>query len=443
MIEAPTGNIGYSKVAGHRAEDTPVGYKRTEVGLIPEDWSISTVGAEFRVQLGKMLDAAKNQGVSKPYVGNRSIQWGHVNVDAIETVSLTPVELNRFLLRRGDLLVCEGGEIGRAAIWNDPIPECYYQKALHRLRPIRGYNSLLMMFLLRLWATTGFLTNFATRTSIAHLPKENFETIPLPVPLDHEQRAIVEALSDVEKLLESLDALIAKKRAIKQAAMQQLLMGKTRLPGVSGEWRPRRLGDLAEFYKGSFLSKSDLSIHGKRRCIHYGELFTRYRERIDDGLHGTNREEHFRTSERNDVLMPTSDVTPTGLATASCILRPGVIIGGDILIIRAPAIVLNGVFLAYMIRAQRNQVMQLVSGTTVFHIRACDMATFRFLAPDDIEEQDAIVAVLTDMDTEINALERHLDKTSAIKEGMMQQLLTGRVRLVEPEFQPAYEQVSP
>ena len=229
---------------------TPSGYRWTEAGTIPCDWGVSAVGAEFRIQLGKMLDAAKNAGVPKPYIGNRSVQWGRIDLDGIATVPMTMSDLQRFLLRRGDLLVCEGGEIGRAAIWEDLIPECYYQKAIHRLRPIGTYNAYLMMSLLKLWTSTGYLANYVTQTSIAHLPKDKLEVVPLPVPPPAEQRAIAEVLSDVDGLLGALETLIAKKRAIRLATMQQLLTGKTRLPGFNGEWMTKRLGELGSFSKG-------------------------------------------------------------------------------------------------------------------------------------------------------------------------------------------------
>ena len=144
-----------------------------------------------------------------------------------------------------------------------------------------------------------------------------------------------------------------------------------------------------------------------------------------------NRVGAFFYSSHNDVLMPTSDVTPNGLATASCLLISDVIIGGDILVIRFPASVLNGEFIAYAIKIHRDQVMQLVSGTTVFHLYGRDMSNFRFGMPE-VEEQTAIVYILADMDTELAVLERRRDKICAIKQGMTQQLLTGRVRLFEP-----------
>ena len=149
----------------------PHGYKQTEVGVIPEGWEVTTVGNEFSIQLGKMLDSEKNVGVPKPYLGNRAVQWGRIDLSDLGVIKMTPSDLQRFRLRQGDLLVCEGGEIGRAAIWNEPIEECYYQKALHRLRPIRGYNVQLMLNVLQRLASTGFLTNFVTQTSLdSHNP---------------------------------------------------------------------------------------------------------------------------------------------------------------------------------------------------------------------------------------------------------------------------------
>ena len=209
------------------------------------------------------------------------------------------------------------------------------------------------------------------------------------------------------------------------------------LPDLDGEWKMKRLGDIASFFKGSGLSKADLSPDGKRRCILYGELFTTYGERITEVLHGTNREGAFFYSLQNDVLMPTSDVTPNGLATASCIPFSGVILGSDILVIRAPEHLINGEFLAYTIKVHRNQVMRLVSGTTVFHLYGRDMANFRFYAPS-VKEQRAIAEVLSDVDGLIRSLDALIAKKRAIKQAAMQQLLTGKTRL--PGFSGAWDE---
>ncbi|MDP1896026.1 MAG: hypothetical protein Q8K87_18115, partial [Hydrogenophaga sp.] len=96
-------------------------FQPSEIGPIPRDWTLSTVGAEFNVQLGKMLDAERNVGIEKPYLGNKAVQWGRVEVSETQTMRMSRADLEKFRLQSGDLLVCEGGEVGRAAIWDAPL----------------------------------------------------------------------------------------------------------------------------------------------------------------------------------------------------------------------------------------------------------------------------------------------------------------------------------
>jgi len=252
--------------------------------------------------------------------------------------------------------------------------------------------------------------------------------IQLPPSLS-EQTAIATALSDADDLIEALENLLAKKRLIKQGAMQELLTGKRRLPGFSGEWVVTRLGDLATFYKGKGLPKNAITPFGSTPCVHYGELFTHHKETITGVLNKTEPFEGSFYSIKNDILMPTSDVTPNGLAKASCIMIDGVILGGDILVIRPDTARGNGSYLSFLIRFAKDQVLQLVTGSTVYHLYAADMKKFSFELPP-LPEQTAIATVLSDMDAEIDALQARLDKARQIKQGMMQELLTGRIRLV-------------
>lgn len=194
------------------------------------DWPTSTVGAEFDIQLGKMLDAARNAGTSKPYIGNRAVQWGRIDLSALARVPLSAPDMTRFRLKEGDLLVCEGGEVGRAAIWDAPISECYYQKALHRLRPKGLYSPRFLMYLLQLWTTNGRLDNYVTQTSIAHLVKEKFEQVPLPAPSPEEQSAIVSVLADMDAEIARLEQRRAKAKDLRDGMMQELVSGRRRLP---------------------------------------------------------------------------------------------------------------------------------------------------------------------------------------------------------------------
>ena len=416
----------------------PPGYKQTDLGVIPEHWHIR-----------QLADICMPQGIVRgPFGGTlkkdtfvtsgfkvyeqqnaiyKSSEIGFYFVDQSKYA-----EMHRFSVSPGDFIISCSGTIGRIFQILPDAPQGVINQALLKLTTDDEVVYDRYFYILFEWDEFQIRIIDSTQGGAMKnlVGMDVFRTITVVLPPLSEQRAIAKALSDVDGLLNALEALVAKKQAIKQAAMQQLLTGKTRLPGFSTAWETKRLGEIASFFKGSGLSKTDLSLDGERQCIHYGELFTTYKECITEVLHGTDRDGKFFLSLANDVLMPGSDVTPNGLATASCISIPNVILGGDILVIRVPIDILNGTFLAYVIGINHNQVMQLVSGTTVYHLYGRDMAHFTFVAPN-VEEQNAIVRVLSDMDAEIVALEQRRDKTRAIKQGMMQQLLTGRVRLSE------------
>ena len=410
-----------------------VGYKQTELGEIPKDWEISTIGSEFSIQLGKMLDEEKNVGTLKPFLGNRAVQWGRVDLSDMNEIRLTPSDLLRFRLRDGDLLVCEGGEIGRAAIWRQPVAECYYQKALHRLRPIRGYNVELMLNVLRLFSSTGFLLNFVTQTSIAHLPKETFQTIPIPSPPTKvEQDAIAEALSSAGALIESLEQLLAKKRHLKQGAMQELLTGTRRIPGFNGQWRLNQLDELGRWTGGMTPSMQNQVYwrSGTVPWVSSGDVKT-----------ATLITTAFSISEeaiksRTTTLLPAKSIL---LVTRSGILRKHLPVAMNLIPMAInqdiKALIPNdGLLPEYLLHSftfhgSRILARCLKSGTTVESIEFRWLKEFEISIPP-VKEQSAIAAILSDMDTEITALETKLTKARQLKQGMMQELLTGRIRLV-------------
>ncbi len=127
-------------------------------------------------------------------------------------------------------------------------------------------------------------------------------------------------------------------------------------------WQIKKLGDIAQITKGKGLSKDDIVDDGKYRCVHYGELFTKYNEVIKEVRSRTNLSDGIVLSAANDVLMPTSDVTPRGLATASSLPFSDVVIGGDVLIIRPDEDMLDGRFFAYFVAGDRHAILRLTTG---------------------------------------------------------------------------------
>ncbi len=196
------------------------------------------------------------------------------------------------------------------------------------------------------------------------------------------------------------------------------------------DWQQVKLGDICHFKKGKGLSKDDLIIGGKYEAIHYGELFTKYNEKIEHILSRTNNNKNVFLSKKNDILMPTSDVTPRGLSTASFINKDGVILGGDVLVIRPISNILNGLFFSNFVSANKKEIIKLVSGTTVFHLYGSDMAKLKFYLPT-LSEQNRIVSVLETWDKAIEKLSKKIRIKKQIKKGLMQNLLTGKKRLKE------------
>jgi type I restriction enzyme S subunit len=401
-------------------------HRLTEAGVIPKEWQVSSVGREFEIKLGKMLDAEKNVGEPKPYLGNKAVQWDRIDVSNLPTVRMTRADVERFRLQIGDLLVCEGGEVGRAAIWEAPTPECYYQKALHRLRPLRGFSPRLMAALLRHWSERGLLANYVTQTSIAHLPREKFLEVPIPVPPPVEQRAIAEALSDVDALLRALDRLIAKKRDLKQAAMQQLLTGQTRLPGFGRPWQDTTLGEIGECVIGLTYRPENVVEHGllvlRSSNVQNGRLA------YDDNVHVNLQVPEHLYTKTGDILVCVRNGSRALIGKCALIdqAAAGVTFGAFMSVFRTKH--WRFIFHAFGADSIQQQIRDNI-GATINQITNKDMKAFRVRLPPD-DEQTAIAQVLSDADTELRTLELRSDKACVVKQGMMQELLTGRIRLV-------------
>ena len=272
----------------------------------------------------------------------------------------------------------------------------------------------------------------ATGSTFPSVDGASFRKLLVLLPPPAEQRAIAEALSDVDELLAVLEALIAKKRAVKQAAMQQLLTGKTRLPGFSGEWGTKRLGEIGGFSKGRGIKREDVSDTGLP-CIRYGELYTRYKDYI---LNPVSRIPPAVALEalpikKGDLLFAGSGETAEEIGICAAYLgEEPAYAGGDIITLTPSR--QNPIYLGHLmnhptVAAQKARYGQ---GDAVVHISAGNLAQVKIDLPP-LMEQTTIANILSDMDAEIAALERRRDKVRAVKQGMMQQLLIGRVRLIE------------
>ena len=270
----------------------------------------------------------------------------------------------------------------------------------------------------------------ADTTSVPQINNKHINPLIFPLPGINEQRAIATALSEVDALIAKLDQLIAKKRDLKQAAMQQLFTGKKRLPGFGGEWAVRRLDELADIRSGGTPSTSvpqfwngnipwctptDITaLDGHKYLSNASRMITPH------GLKSSSAE-----------MIPAHSIVMTSRATiGECAINTVPVSTNQGFKNFVPFEATDVGFLYYLLTTQKSGFIGLCSGSTFLEIGKAQLATYQIRLPATKVEQTAIATILSDMDAEIAALEARRDKTRALKQGMMQELLTGRIRLL-------------
>ncbi|MDR2697026.1 MAG: restriction endonuclease subunit S [Holophagales bacterium] len=258
--------------------------------------------------------------------------------------------------------------------------------------------------------------------------------IKLP-PLS-EQRRIAEVLSDTDALIAAMEKLIAKKRAIKQGAMQGLLTGRLRLPGFEGEWVETTLGSIGDFSKGRGISK-DEAHSGKIPCVRYGEIYTHHNDYVKEFNSYISEEvaESSRYLRIGELLFAGSGETKEEIGKCVAFTNQcEAYAGGDIIILTL-RIEADSLFLGFYLNSRpiAEQKASRGQGDAIVHISAASLAEIEIQLPA-FSEQTAIAEILSDMDAEIDALAAKLSKLRNIKQGMLSELLTGRIRLVEEKM---------
>ncbi|MBO9728951.1 MAG: restriction endonuclease subunit S [Chitinophaga sp.] len=202
------------------------------------------------------------------------------------------------------------------------------------------------------------------------------------------------------------------------------LMPEFRFPEFIEPWEMTPLSIVCDVYRGGAFSKADIDENGTELCIHYGELFTKYNEVIKTIYSKTNKSDGIK-SKIGDILMPSSDVTPNGLVKASAILLDNVVLGGDMNILR-PKIIINSIFLSYLLNYSRSEIIKLVSGTTVKHIYPSQIVTCQLPIISNALEQQKIASCLSSLDEIIAAHSQKLELLKDHKKSLLQNLFPKR-----------------
>jgi len=416
--------------------DVKPGYKMTDVGVIPEDWTCELLSEFFSFISYGFTNPMPTVQDGVFMITAADINDGRLQ---LETARKTSEAAYRTLLtakskpRKNDILLTKDGTLGRLALVGEETI-CINQ-SVAVIRPNERVEPQFLKVLLESSHYQKRMVEDAGGSTIKHIYITIIDKMPLGLPFNKsEQRAIATALGDVDALMAGLDRLIAKKRDLKQAAMQQLLTGQTRLPGFSGEWEVKRLKQVAEISTGINKPLSEMGS---------GALYVTVQDLYDGTSIRTYRLSRIKVSASEieakclavgDIVFGKSSVKREGIGYPSQFLgcEEPVVFSGFTYRARARQGIADARFLFYALRTEKTRRWLIdnsqASALTNINQLIADAIPVQF--PPTLIEQTAIAAFLSDIDAELMALEARRDKTRDLKQGMMQELLTGRTRLV-------------
>lgn len=411
------------------------GYKQTEVGVIPADWDVRPLYQLAEKIMVGIASAATHAYRSRGVVmfRNQNIKPGYLDDSDVLYIAEDYEETYRNKrLKPGDLLTARTGYPGTTSI----VPHRYEGAQSFTTLITRPRRGLVGPEYLCCYINSESGQLYFEQNQIGGGQKNvnagSLKQLPVPLPpTKAEQEAIAAAVSDADALIESLEQLVAKMRQIKHGAMQELLTGQKRLPGFTREWEVKRLGDFGIFLKGNGVTKSQAS-SGEIPCVRYGELYTRHNDYIKE-FHSRISKDVAATAtllKRGDILFAGSGETREEIGKCAAFVDDSVAYaGGDIVILRTVAA--DPLFFGYFLNTAdiARQKASRGQGDAVVHISASALSAIQVKVPM-AAEQAAIARILSDLDDEIAAIETKLYKARLLKQGMMQELLTGRIRLV-------------
>ena len=419
------------------------GYRQTEVRVLPEAWKIASLKqvAEIDAGINKPVSA---MGSGALYVTVQDLYDGtSIRTRRLGRITVTPAELERKSLAVGDIV------FGKSSVKRDGIgyPSQFwgcaepvvYSGFTYRARARQGTaDPTFLFYALRADETRRWIIDNSQSSALTNINQTIADVIPIRLPQAvSEQRAIATALSDVDALLDGLKRVLAKERDLKQAAMQQLLTGQTRLSGFHGEWEVKRLGDHVAFLRNGTNSRAELTQDDPVKYLHYGDVHacagTQLRPNALPSLPSEKAKSLARLKNGDLVFADASEdlagvsksVEMRGVAGTEAV--PGL----HTIAARFDKSVLADGFKSHLQFCPTfcGPLRRLAAGTKVYATNRAHIASIEMGLPR-VEEQTAIAAVLSDMDAELAALEARRDKTRDLKKAMMQELLTGGTRLI-------------
>ena len=411
------------------------GYKKTEIGVIPEDWEVV---CWEDVLSGFTSGATPYRGNPEYYDG--TIKWvasgelkyntifdtlEHISEEARAKTNLTIHPAGTFLMAITGLEAA--GTRGSCALLGTEATTNQSCMAIY------GTDKLDIKYLYHYYVSNGdkLAFQYCQGTKQQSYTAAIVKKLPILLPPFSEQQHISEALSDMDELIASLEKIITKKKSIKQGTMQELLTGKRRLPGFSEAWKTVCLSEIGHFIKGAGISRADANT-GKLPAVRYGELYTKHDFYIKEYYSHISPQiaEKATPVSYGCILFAASGETKEEIGKCAAVIDHGTVYAGGDTLVFFPAEPIDPVFLGSLLNAPQvaAQKAQRGQGDAIVHIHADSLSEIVITIPN-YEEQSAIAAFLLSADGEIDSLMNKLVKARQIKQGMMQQLLTGKIRL--------------
>ncbi len=408
-MELREARAGYLVEAGQRV---PKGYKQTEVGVIPEDWDFDFIDNLAHITTGGKNTQDRVDDGEYPFFVR----------------SQTAERINSYSFD-GEAVLTAGDGVGTGKVFHYINGKFDAHQRVYR---ISDFSERINGYFFYLYFSSYFynrIMQMTAKSSVDSVRMEMIAKMPIPLPpTKAEQQAIADALSDTDVLIESLGQLIAKKRHIKQGVMQELLTGKKRLPGFQAnpsykqtelgmipvDWTTEFIGSIFETSAGRDLVKEHFSVveDDKYRYPIYANALT------NKGLYGYSKVCQYEADKIT--------VTARGDVGTAVYRSTSFSAIGRLLVLSAK----REFDLRYLTEYINNFVEFAFESTGVPQLTAPQISKYQVALPSTKSEQTAIAAILSDMDAEIAALEEKLAKTRTLKQGMMHELLTGKIRLI-------------
>ena len=384
--------------------------KKTEIGVLPSDWSVAT--------LLDCLCGKPSYGINAPAIAYSPQKPRYIRITDIteagtysksSPASVEDVNIDRYYLKKNDIVLARtGASVGKSYLYQKDDGNLVYAGFLIKL----SINDIVAdaryvfacLHTQRYWQ---WVNTISVRSGQPGINGEEYSAYLLPLPSRVEQTVIADSISDVDSLIFSLQKLIEKKKAIKQGTMQELLTGKKRLPGFSEEWTYRRVGELCSITKGQIITEKT-AIHGNVPVIAGGKTPAFY---------------HNVANRKSDVIT----ISASGANAGYIAYHDYPIFASDCSTIENSG-QYDVKFIYYALLYHQQELIGMQTGGAQPHIHPKEIGVL-MVPRINQEEQRAIANVLSDMDSEIEQLEKKLSKYQQIKQGMMQELLTGRIRL--------------